>query len=621
MVSAHPVVDPILWLRTLVGIALILGLPGWLLLARHIRTDPLTRTIFALGSGLLIAATSASVAAFTRLPWNAWAFAVLTPAAGWGLGRWPAFVSAVQRLWSEAQPAPRWMWGTLTAICAAVLVGLIIGFAGVPAPPHLFDTSNHAFLIQRVADTASTAPSALFGPPYGAPDLPYLVGWHAALALVAQIGGTAPYLAMWLTVLLIVALLPASLAWLWRIWGLPFAGVLIAASVLAAGHYAPVGILGWGGFGVLVANFLVPPLVVGLRNWTLDPGSIGAGLLGLGLGALLHIHASEIPWVLALTLICWAQDRTWPAWRAWPTRLPWMLLGFVLIGPAAILQVLPAYLSSSELDVAPLMPAGKVLEDVVHAAGRWELLRALWPLALLLGWTKRSRGVAIGAIVVTALAVGVGAFGDPVSALCATPFYRKVPRVLYLLMFLIGPLIGWLALRFADRLPLHARRSVLALLGAVVLLPAQPELQRLYRNMHRNVPFTASDVEHARRIPSVVDANEWVANVHNDGSTWAMLVSGRRFLIPTRWGLGEDPAAHLDAILGLLRRPWPAETTALAARGVAFVYASRTRIPDDRVDARMADFTVDSFDRDPRFEPRLVSADAVLYAIDWSLQP
>jgi len=368
---------------------------------------------------------------------------------------------------------------------------------------------------------------------------------------------------------------------------------------------------------LLVGLFLVPPLALALPRWLEAPGP-GSGLwIGIGLGALLHVHASEVPVVAALALVGWAQLRFRLPWTAVAIGLPAMLLGFGAIGHAFFLQVLPAYVGSQEVAGDPLRPVGKMLEEVVHAAGRWELLRVLWPLALVVGWRRASRGVALAAWILAALAVALGAGGDPVSRLLTTPFYREVPRVLYFFLFLAGPLVGWMAAAGLERLPARIRAAAGGILVLAILVPAQPGLQSLYRSMHDKVPFSASDVAHARELAGVVDPAEWVANVHNDGSTWAMHVSDRAFLTPTRWALGPSPGEDLAAILGLRENPWPPATMALAGRGVRFVYASRTRIPDDRVDPRVGDFTVEAFDNDPRFEPRLVSPDAMLYAIRW----
>lgn len=617
MVSTHPTTDLLLWLRTLGGLAVVVGAPGWLVLARHLRTDPLTRIVASVAAGLLLLAGGASLTAAFGWPWDAGAMAALTAAAGLLLGRVSWFVETVRRLGSDPEPEPR-TWIGVAVLCGGLAVLLAIGFAGLPAPPHLFDTSNHAFLLARVLGTGSTAPTELFGPPYGAPDLPYLVGWHAAVAGVAEVARAEPFQVMWLTVLFLVALLPASLAWLWREWGLRGPGLLVAVACVMVGHYTPLGILGWGGFGLLVATFLVPPLVVPLTRWLAVPTPLGGLLLGGALGTLFHVHASEVPVVAGLALVGWGQARFRIPWRELVLATPALMLGVLALGHAFFLRVLPAYVGSPEVAGDALRPVGKMLEEVVHAAGRWELLRGLWPLALVVGWRRRSRSVAFAAAVLAAVVVALGAGGDPVSRWLTTPFYREVPRVLYLFLFLIGPLVGWMVASGLERLPRPARRPVLGIAILAIVLPAQPGLASLFTSMHDKVPFSATDIDHARRLAEAVPPGSWVANVHNDGSTWAMHISDRAFLVPTRWGLGPDPEADLQAILGLRENPWPPETVALAARGVDFVYASRTRVPDDRVDPRVQEFTVDAFDADPRFEPRVVSPDAVLYAIRWA---
>jgi hypothetical protein len=133
------------------------------------------------------------------------------------------------------------------------------------------------------------------------------------------------------------------------------------------------------------------------------------------------------------------------------------------------------------------------------------------------------------------------------------------------------------------------------------------------RKQSQAVPFTPAEYDLAGKIAGAVAPDSLVANFWDDGSTWTMHVSGRRFLEPLSWRVIDPSGANLrEVVAGLAQRPWPAPARGLRRLGVTHLYVCDRRWPwADPCPARA------TFDADPRFKPVLTGGEATLYRVLW----
>jgi hypothetical protein len=134
---------------------------------------------------------------------------------------------------------------------------------------------------------------------------------------------------------------------------------------------------------------------------------------------------------------------------------------------------------------------------------------------------------------------------------------------------------------------------------------------RNYRSSRTTVPFTQDDYRQACALAEIVPEHSVVANFWDDGSTWAMHVSGRRFLEPCSWPLFDASGRSLHELTrGLAESPWPKETLRLLQRQkIHYLYVS------DGVFGRGSGLRRADFADDPRFEVLLSGAQSSLYAL------
>lgn len=248
--------------------------------------------------------------------------------------------------------------------------------------------------------------------------------------------------------------------------------------------------------------------------------------------------------------------------------------------------------------------------------GRELIHQALFVLVWCLGWRHRAlRRITLASIGLGVFYLALQVFADPVTTSLSRPFYSQAPRILYLQFYLLPPLMAWLLMAGYRRLEAVRGRGIAGavLAGALawMLVTGLVGGVRNYSNSQSSVPFTVDDYEHAIAMRGSVEPGAVVANLEEDGSTWAAQVSGLRFVHPFSWncvvpGLG-DPAVHIAA---LSEDPWPAETRRLLGRlGVQYLYVS-DGVYGQRERPRRGDFA-----EDPRFQPLLGSAQSTLYRI------
>lgn len=423
--------------------------------------------------------------------------------------------------------------------------------------------------------------------------------------------------------MLLLTVTPVALSLLWRAWGVPVVAAPVAAFAVAVNQFVPGGVLGWGGFGQLAGFCLVPIVTLALRAALAVPSAwsgLGAGLL---LAALLRVHASEALVVLGAAALAWP---ALPAALRRAGRDRRLRAGLIAAAALAIAAGPDAWGLAHDYagripggPRPPLAGVGPSLERWLAAGGHPFGLKALTALGLLLSWRAAPwRRLGAAALGCAALFIALASVGDPVSWWLATPFYAEAPRVLYLQLYLLPPLLA---------LPLLHLRGALAARGGarfagaaatalvmMALASAVPGVLRNYRHMRAAVPFGAGEYALARRLPETVGPAGLVADYWDDGGVWAMHVSGRRFLIGCSWRLFDASGRDLrETARGLLARPWPHEVRALRARGLDHVWVSDQFVPgpDAPPPARHA------FDADPRFVAMDRGGEATLYRILW----
>jgi hypothetical protein len=419
-----------------------------------------------------------------------------------------------------------------------------------------------------------------------------------------------------------VILMPAALTLLWRAWALPLPAVLAGALFVTANQLAPSGILGWGGFGQITGLFLVPTLVVMGRAFLTRPSVWQGGVWGAFLASLVFIHASELVVAVMLTGLCWfSLPRELPEYVT-RIRLRAFLAGLVVFAVFCFpLWSLgnDYWRQLSDRDTSHMRSFGRAVEYYFQTGGNSAGMKLLALLGLVTGLVYRQfRWLAITSLLFGVLFVSLASFDDPVSRLLSTPFYRVPPRLAYLQILLLSPLMALPLLRLWLWASEHWRRWVVSALGLLLLaaavVPALPGMVINYRNMRIAAPFSPEEYRLSRQMMEVLDPEQEIANFWDDGSTWAMHVSGLRFLQPCAWPLRDAAGRSLRELsTGLIAQPWDERALTIQARGIDHVYVSDFHFPTDDPPP----FTRAEFDADPRFEPVLEDGQTALYRILW----
>jgi hypothetical protein len=625
--AVHPVADLLLWLRWLCATAILLWLPGHLLIGRWLRPlDVLSRVVLSFGAGMLLAPGLVTLLGQAGVPVVPAFYLPLALLVGWGAGRLQAHRRAVGALTAGLPPLGASAQAALLACSTLIFLLVHDAFRHFVAPPHVHDASNHAFMVLRIFETGSADPRIVFGDQVGMPRVLYLMGWHIAAALTAHLGGIAPYVCTWFLPLLALCLTPVALTLLWRAWGVPALAVPLGALFVALNEFVPAGILGWGGFGQIIGMFLLPCVALAVRAVLRTRRLATAVVLGVALAGLQQVHSAQLLPALALGLLIGLrepaggepQGRRSPLWRA-------VLLAagaFALVSVPAAWKIGADYSHMiKDLPSPELMSPRRGLELVVRAGGY------AWPLQLLtvIGlaaslFDRRLRGPALASLAIGAFAYALACFRDPVTSLLSLPFYRGPVRILYLQMFVLPPLMAFPFVRCHELLGRFRLAALWRLAPAAMLFVALHATPRVVVGMYLGfkwmTPFGSDDYAFAARIREIVGEKETVANFWDDGSTWAMHVSGRRFLFPCSWPLFDAEKRDLRPDMeGLLRRPWSERTRSLAGQA-RYLYVSGSHLKTTRID-RLAPA---SFDLDPRFEPVARSAGACLYRIRWDVE-
>lgn len=625
MTAEYPVGSTLLWLRWSLAATAIVLLPGWLLVGRGLRGRlAVPRLAFAAGVGIVFAVVWCITASAVGLRIDPFLFLLTALPITWGIGRLRPLQSAVDRS-IALQPAtgvsawPGWGQDLTMSIGSIALAWILAdGFRQLCAPPHLHDASNHAFMVSRIVQVHTMRQDAVFGAPYCGYGVPYFLGWHAVIAMVAELSGVAPYIATWFWAIACCVLIPAALCLLWIEAGVPTFAAALAACFVAANHYVPAGLFSWGGFGAAAGMFLLPTLAVLLRGAVRNGSLVLGAAAGVCGGAMVFVHFSE---VVTAVLIVAVFTTTSGGQRAPARRLFLVIavaaLAFLGIGGRALLEGLQPYLQPNvQVKAAGAEPLGLVLaQTLMYSSSVKTSIQVLALAGVGWGlWERRTRRVALMALGVAAACISLRTIHDPVSAFFAQAYYGQPARVLYLQMYLMPVLLAWPMARI--RMWTQAgwqRWASAALLGALfawMIFPSMVHNRDNVRNRRTAVPFEADEYRLALRVRELVPEDAVVANQPDDGSFWAMHVSGRRFLDPTAWALG---CFRGDVPL-LLAAPWPPQALALRDLGVRYVYASDRLLPG----APPLVLPRSRLEADGRFEELLHGESASLYRIRWT---
>ena len=623
----HPLSSVHAWASFLFGAAVLLFLPGTLLLApgKRERHDAYS----AISHGLALIIVVGHVLSMANLRLNAWTFLAFV-----GL----AVSIRLFRAWKHAasprisSPLPRALGSdALPAITSIVLFAvLVFSLRDLVVPPTPHDAANHAFLVQRILETRSVALDEIFGPPWGAPTTLYFLGWHIPAALISDLTGLPGYVSTWMLPLVALAALPLALAWAWRRLGLPATTTAVAAVLVLVGRYQPVGVLYWGGFGLLLGLFLAPWAAWTLvRAWR-RPTTPNTLVAAIAISAQGLIHSSEgiAVFILAAAfgLAC-ADPALFSAHSSLRRRTTQAILFLVILGTLFGTQAWQIARSYHELRMVP--PAAKSLDaraaitTLLQPAGPFieaqAALLAGFALALLRG-SRSLRLLAIASLLLFLWAWGLLRHGDQAwIATLSDPFYREPTRILALQLFFV-PILMATTLETLARL---SRRTEAIVFGISLFLALGFTLRTWVAHIYPGLRGTwlreqavldEAGFRFAREIRQYVPEDAWVANGWEDGTSWAMHISGRRYLIPCGWPIGGKGGGTYwrSAILGLPQTPWDSEVLALRDFGVNYLHVRDTHWNSPEPSPSPRDFLGDS-----RFEPLLLRDHDGLFRIRW----
>jgi hypothetical protein len=354
---------------------------------------------------------------------------------------------------------------------------------------------------------------------------------------------------------------------------------------------------------------LVPVLALLLeRFWSSACFEMGVAT-GLASGSLMLIHGSELPTAGLAALVTIAIHRRPPRLHlaGWAAFVATSVIG----GWHFLATVVPAYLTGGiQSGEEYLEPLGTAALRTLQTTGESPLLQGFAVFAVVVGFfEKRTRVIAVFVLAIVLVVTALALWRDPVSGLMTTPYYRQPERVRYLLVFFVPALMGcglvwsWERIR-ARTWPAAVRWTVLVAGVIVLLAPDLPGIVERYQGQRGYAPFSTDDFRHAQQIADIVGRDEWVVNAFFDGSSWAMHVSGRRFLVPTGWLLTDERGRRNLRIVRIFAPKLEIERL---DDHFQYVYVSDLRT------GPAPGFRRPRLNRDKRFEAVLVGEHSTLY--------
>lgn len=594
-------------LSLLPGLALARCLVPGLSLARALAVAP------AISSGVLYALGQA--ATFSGLP------------VDWGLG---ASVLVAASVALAVRPAarvpltsglPRPVAASAAAgsvVCAALWITAIGSLTAVPAHD---DGYNHAVMVARVLAVQSLAPAELQLPSPVEESTAgfYPLALHQQAAMVVQATGVDVGLALTVVTLVPVVLcLPLGMALLTRRL---FPGqVLVAAGAPLLVAVQPVlmySMSWWGGLTMAVGLSVVPALLDVLLEVTHALRPAGAAFLATGLVGVVGLHTSEVPLLAVVgTTLVLAQPLEGPLQALRRTAV--LAVPFVLA--AALLVPVLAQLAGVYQHTVTVAPGRVGAVPVLEALGRVLLLQVGHPPAApaamgLAAWIGLVYAAVRGGraprvwtglcVVVGVLTFWLWAWPGPVINTLTSVFFSSAPRMTYLLVLLLLPL-----LTVGLVLPLHrwsrrvtdqslqrpSLRSTAATAGVLVLgflfiVTSVSATVSGVRKNYREYSLAGPDERAAFRFLSrQVRSDERVLNQIQDGSPWMYPLEGVQPLIAGKSDTYEAQQwagiRQLLANVGRADRE-PAVADMLRRHRISFVYVNERVFPGRRRELRL----------------------------------
>jgi len=622
-----PFGDLAILLRWFAGLLATIVGPGYLLVGRRLESlDLISRLGLSLAVGLVFTSLVTLLFSILGIPLFWWAnpgLAVLLTFA------WTRFRGGFEPFIDlDRQFKPLSTGDSVFFLVITAALATLIGqeFQAYSVPPGLHDASNHSYLALRILETRSISSQAMFTGLLAPPPIPYLVGVHAAAALVSDCCGVAPYISIWFLAASCAALYPLMFSILWRLFGFEAPAVRIGGLLLAFSYYAPIGLFSWGGLGAIVGLIMVPWLVLVLASLADRPGVVTAAVAGLSCVAMIHIHATElfVGLVFAGLAFGGSTNRRWNLrFRSRPTLVFALLVMICGIAP------LVGYAAKYQGLIGELRPAA--VADFAHTwkiflwriGGGVDFLRNLVLFGLLSGIVLRPhRRIALFAFAVALVYFTLITFQDPVSRTLTKPFYAQANRVLYLACLLLPPLAGSGLVGIGRLLIPEKRRRVrqgvyVLLIATIVWLGAWPGSGRCrtaLRDLRLKSPFSPGDWELAREIGNHVPREAVVANLGSDGSFWIQHIGGCRLLDPCGWRLSqanEEPWRYIAQYIAAdLSVP---KVQKLREAGVNYFFVKTTEDGWSRPGLTFAELA-----NHARFEVLLANDGAALYRVLWS---
>jgi hypothetical protein len=565
--------------------ALVLALPGWLLLSAL--GWPASRPERLLAAG---PASLAVVAVFAAL------LGIIDRGVSTGdvvvLDLALAGVAWSRRGASGTDERLPWSRLALGAAPGLILLGLVVGAMGGLVAPTSQDSLVHAQLIRWFLD--------------GQPAPPYLMdhlaavrtpetrfGWHVSAALLVRGTGLDPARAVTLATWPVIAMLPGSLMLLVRRAGLSWRTAWLAGFAAIGIGIVPFRVLALGQSPLLAGGYALAPIaavavVDAVRLRAVGP-CVAAALLTAG---LVYVHPSDLPTLALLVAVMSPvalrgarRPTASDLWRWGATvalvsalALPWTryraqpLGGPVLGGAQTSALQAEDFLAPRHLD-GFLSAAGGALTTAVHDL----TLPILAVVAIALAWRRPATRI-FTALGVALLVLQLDAWGWqlPQHALTAVFPWSSPERLLYLDWYVLAPLaaigIEVVASRVASlmRRPVNTALVAAAICGLAVL-PAASLAPRVITDTQRNgLWLTDANRQAIASLDGVVPAGDLVlTDGTSDTGAWIPVLTHRDTLLHKDWDLNSAAASVRVALQSLCS---PGSAARLRSLQVSWVF-------------------------------------------------
>ncbi len=462
-----------------------------------------------------------------------------------------------------------------SALCAAFWTASVGGASAVPTHD---DGYNHGTMVARILEVRSLAPADLFLP--GPVDVPvpafYPMALHQQAAVVVQVTGVDVGLALSLSALVpIVVSLPLGVALLTRRLLPQHVAVAAAAPLLVA--VQPVlmySMSWWGGLTMAVGLGLLPGFLDAYLSLTERFRGLPSVVAAVGIAGLAGLHTSEVPLlaVLATTLALGSvagRRRLRPmAQRTAALAAPFVMALVLLLPVLAQMAVVYRQTTTNapgHVGAVPVLEAlGRVL---LLQVGHPPLATTTMALAAWLGLilvTRQGGRAALTwvlmCLVTAALSFWLWAWPGPVINTLTSFFYASAPRMTYVLVLLLLPMLAaglvlpvqaWSrSWRASPARPPGLATTTFAAIAVVLVgdMAANTSAATVQgvRENYREYSTVGRDERAAFEfLAEHVREGEYVLNQLQDGSPWMYALEGVQPVLPMK-GDGYDSPRYAD---------------------------------------------------------------------------